>query len=113
MGKKRIPPKRMNAVADDEVAARLAVAVEAGTREHYEDPALYDHEYRRRRVDVAHYRALVAEELGDRSAGRRRGPDVLELGCGTGRLLLPLARDGFSIVGVDASRPMLARLDER
>jgi SAM-dependent methyltransferase len=35
------------------------------------------------------------------------GP-ALELACGTGRLLLPLARAGFSVTGLDASRFMLA-----
>lgn len=34
---------------------------------------------------------------------------VLELGCGTGRVLLPLARTGHSVVGLDSSRQMLAR----
>jgi SAM-dependent methyltransferase len=33
---------------------------------------------------------------------------VLELACGTGRLLLPLAHAGFSVTGLDASRFMLA-----
>ncbi|HEX9610376.1 MAG TPA: methyltransferase domain-containing protein, partial [Gemmatimonadales bacterium] len=37
-----------------------------------------------------------------------RGP-VLELGCGTGRMLLPLARAGHTVVGLDNSRQMLAR----
>ncbi|MDH4145452.1 MAG: class I SAM-dependent methyltransferase [Acidimicrobiia bacterium] len=37
------------------------------------------------------------------------GP-VLELGCGTGRLLLPLARRGLETWGIDASRAMLDRL---
>ena len=32
---------------------------------------------------------------------------VVDLGCGTGRTLLPLARRGFRGVGVDLSRPML------
>jgi SAM-dependent methyltransferase len=36
------------------------------------------------------------------------GP-LLELGCGTGRVLLPLARAGHAVVGIDLSRPMLAR----
>ncbi|WP_458095558.1 class I SAM-dependent DNA methyltransferase [Roseomonas sp. WA12] len=38
-----------------------------------------------------------------------RGADgpVLELACGTGRLTLPLARDGHAVVGLDSSRPML------
>jgi SAM-dependent methyltransferase len=35
---------------------------------------------------------------------------VLELGVGTGRLALPLAEAGVETWGVDASRPMLARL---
>jgi SAM-dependent methyltransferase len=34
---------------------------------------------------------------------------VLELGCGTGRITLPLARAGVRIVGIDRSEPMLAR----
>jgi SAM-dependent methyltransferase len=34
---------------------------------------------------------------------------VLELGCGTGRLTVPLARAGAAIVGVDRSAPMLER----
>lgn len=34
---------------------------------------------------------------------------VLELGCGSGRLLLPLARAGINVTGVDNSAPMLAR----
>jgi len=35
---------------------------------------------------------------------------VLELGCGTGRIARPLARAGVSLVGIDRSAPMLARL---
>ena len=34
---------------------------------------------------------------------------VLELGCGTGRVLLPLARAGHTVVGLDGSPQMLAR----
>ena len=36
------------------------------------------------------------------------GP-VLELGCGTGRISVPLARAGVSLVGIDRSAAMLAR----
>ena len=50
--------------------------------------------------DAAFYRAL-AQETG--------GP-VLELGCGTGRVLLPIAALGIPCVGVDASPAMLAVL---
>ena len=43
-----------------------------------------------------------------RVASAANGP-VLELGCGTGRVSIPLARGGVPIVGVDRSSPMLAR----
>jgi SAM-dependent methyltransferase len=32
---------------------------------------------------------------------------MLDLGCGTGRLLIPFARRGWSVLGVDLSEPML------
>jgi len=35
------------------------------------------------------------------------GGKILELACGSGRLLLPLAREGYSLVGVDTSPEML------
>lgn len=41
-----------------------------------------------------------------------RGP-VLELGCGTGRISLPLARAGVDVVGIDRSAPMLERAAKR
>jgi SAM-dependent methyltransferase len=88
---------------------RLAAALAAGTTEHYEDAALYDHEYKRRRDDVRWYRDLAARELG--APDRRRA--ILELGCGSGRALVPLVRDGYHVVGVDAAPKMLDRARER
>ncbi len=41
-----------------------------------------------------------------------RGP-VLELGCGTGRISVPLARAGVELVGVDRSAGMLERAARR
>jgi ubiquinone/menaquinone biosynthesis C-methylase UbiE len=38
---------------------------------------------------------------------------VLELGCGTGRISVPVARAGARIVGIDLSEPMLLRARRR
>src|SRR4051812_37617090 len=48
-----------------------------------------------------------------RGVAARAGGRVLELGCGTGRVSLPLAADGLNLVGIDRSAPMLARAVER
>lgn len=39
------------------------------------------------------------------------GASILELGCGTGRILRPLAELGHPVLGVDESAAMLARAD--
>ena len=48
----------------------------------------------------------------NRVASGTHGP-VLELGCGTGRVTIPLARAGAHMVGIDRSAPMLARAVRR
>lgn len=45
-------------------------------------------------------------------ARRAKGP-VLELGCGTGRIAIPVARTGVHVVGVDRSDDMLAHARRR
>jgi len=40
------------------------------------------------------------------------GASILELGCGTGRLLRPLAELGHPVLGVDESPAMLARIPD-
>jgi ubiquinone/menaquinone biosynthesis C-methylase UbiE len=47
-----------------------------------------------------------------RMAARARGP-VLELGCGTGRVTIPVARSGARVVGVDRSSEMLTHARRR
>ena len=47
-----------------------------------------------------------------RMASAVKGP-VLELGCGTGRVALPVAREGATVVGIDRSQPMLDRARKR
>jgi SAM-dependent methyltransferase len=41
------------------------------------------------------------------------GGRALELGCGTGRIAIPLGRAGVSLVGIDRSQPMLDRARTR
>ncbi len=41
------------------------------------------------------------------------GGPVLELGCGTGQLTIPMARAGVTMTGLDLSEPMLARAREK
>lgn len=76
-----------------------------GTTDHYEDPDLYDFEYRDHRNDVRWYRDL-ARNLG---AGLR----VLELGAGTGRITVPLATDGHRVTAVDRMQSMLDSLERK
>jgi SAM-dependent methyltransferase len=65
---------------------------------------LYDHVVPyRERPDVAFF-VEAAQESG--------GP-VLEVGCGTGRVLIPTARAGVEVVGLDLSLHMLAICRER
>ena len=72
-------------------------------RDPFDDPVLYDWEYRRRRDDVRFYAALADEQPGP----------VLDLACGTGRLLIPFVRAGRTVVGIERSGPMLARASAR
>jgi SAM-dependent methyltransferase len=48
-----------------------------------------------------------------RNLALRAGGPVLELGCGTGRISLPLGRAGVPVVGIDRSAPMLDRARRR
>jgi SAM-dependent methyltransferase len=64
---------------------------------------LYDWEHDPYVADVEVHVALA----------RRFGSPVLELACGTGRLVAPLASAGLDVTGVDTSSNMLARARER
>ncbi len=65
----------------------------------------YDLEYRDYDADLAFYLLRLQQT-------RAAGP-LLELGCGTGRVALPLLRAGFAVTGVDISEPMLRRARRR
>ncbi len=55
------------------------------------------------RRDVGFWQRLAAAQEGR----------ILELGCGTGRLTVPVARTGADIVGIDRSSAMLAKARQR
>ena len=69
----------------------------------YKHPAEYNLEHLGDDEDIAFYVSLV------RSLRPRR---VMELGCGTGRITIPLAeegaREGFEVIGLDSQPQMLA-----
>ena len=65
----------------------------------YDDPAIYDLENKNFEPDGPFYLSMAQQVNGS----------VLELGCGTGRVTIPLARNGIDITGLDIVRGMLAR----
>jgi len=60
------------------------------------------------------YDCYTAGKMGERdlplwlALAKESGGPVLELACGTGRVVLPLARAGFEVTGLDLSPHMLA-----
>ncbi len=57
----------------------------------------YDYEYGDFDADIPMYLGFA----------ERVGSPILEMACGTGRVLIPLAEAGFQVTGVDASQAML------
>lgn len=72
-----------------------------GSRGWDEYAPFYDWENARTvaRRDIAFWQRMAAAQ----------DAPVLELGCGTGRITLPLAKAGIPLVGIDRSEAMLAR----
>ncbi len=77
--------------------------LELGATSLYARPAYYDKIYRNRRTDVQFYVDTIAAKPGP----------VLELGAGSGRVSLALARVGIRVTAVDSSREMLDSLRAR
>lgn len=69
----------------------------------YDAPELYDLLFDSLDFDVPYWLEV----------GRGAGGPVLEMACGSGRLLLPILRAGVAIDGFDASPAMVRRLEER
>lgn len=71
---------------------------ERGLAEYYDHVPLYAN-----RADVGFYVDAAREAKGK----------VLELGCGTGRILIPTAAAGCTVVGLDLSEAMLGKCREK
>ncbi len=63
----------------------------------------YDAENQDKTDDLAMYSRLAAAGTGD----------ILDVGCGTGRVLLHLAQEGHRVYGIDSDRRMLDRLERK
>ena len=68
----------------------------------YDDPVLYD------LLLEPEPRLSFYRDLAERQGGR-----VLELACGTGQLLVPIAEQGMRCTGIDLSAPMLRAARDR
>lgn len=66
----------------------------------FDDPARYTREHAHYDEDLPFWREVAAELSGP----------VLDLGCATGRIAMPLARDGHEVWALDSSEGMLAQL---
>jgi SAM-dependent methyltransferase len=75
----------------------------AGNPSPYEAPELYDLLFESLAFDVPYW-VETAKAAG--------GP-VLEIACGTGRILLPIRRAGVDVDGLDAAPAMIARLRDK
>ena len=76
--------------------------IEHTNLEDYEDPVIYDLE--NKDLDDLPFYLSMAREVGG---------SVLELGCGTGRITIPLAQAGIAITGLDIVPGMLARAQKK
>ncbi|HLF78681.1 MAG TPA: methyltransferase domain-containing protein, partial [Dehalococcoidia bacterium] len=77
------------------------------SNDYYHDMTIaqaYDTEHATQAVtvdDISFYSSLATQAA-------KAGQGVLELGCGTGRVTIPIARAGVNIVGLDVAPEMLA-----
>ncbi|MCL2564555.1 MAG: class I SAM-dependent methyltransferase [Defluviitaleaceae bacterium] len=69
---------------------------------------IYDieHEKNQPLPDIPFYIEYAKQQCGE-------GGKILELGCGTGRVALSLAKEGFNIIGLDLSQDMLGIFREK
>jgi SAM-dependent methyltransferase len=77
----------------------------------YTDPIIYDLENATFESDGPFYLSLARETCP--LSNEVTGLPLLELGCGTGRIAISLAREGFDVTGLDIMPEMLQRAREK
>ncbi|WP_285397791.1 class I SAM-dependent methyltransferase [Lysinibacillus sp. fls2-241-R2A-57] len=69
----------------------------SGNLEKYKNPIEYDVIYENYNVDLHYIKNLL----------RKNSDPIIELACGTGRLAIPLAKQGFNVYAIDIHEGML------
>ncbi|MCO8125181.1 methyltransferase domain-containing protein [Stieleria sp. TO1_6] len=69
-------------------------------------------------LDQQYVERVLADVRREQSAGHQEKllesrPLILDLGCGTGRLALPVSESGCDVLAIDLSQPMLCELRQR
>src|SRR5262249_31358460 len=98
---RRTPTRWSSWRGEDEVTATLPSP--------YEAPELYDQALQGFQEDLGFW----LDEARRAAPAPGRAARVLEVGCGTGRVLLHLQSQGIDVEGVDLHAPMLARLEAK
>ncbi len=91
-----LSPEAVNSVTNHERAKRI-VMIDHDNLEEFRDPQIYDLQ------DEGYEEDYPLTEQWARSLG---GP-LLDLACGTGRMALRLAAQGYQVTGVDVTPEMI------
>ncbi len=67
------------------------------------------------RLSTFEHRKILSEQIRTLShlLSKYKPKKILEAGCGTGRILIPLSKKGYDIQGFDLSKNMLAQLKKK
>ena len=66
-------------------------------------------------ISSSHFKgySLILEELETIQKYCKKSGNILDIGCGTGRHLIPLIKNGFNVTGIDSSKGMLDELKKK
>ncbi|MGM0595827.1 MAG: class I SAM-dependent methyltransferase [Myxococcota bacterium] len=77
--------------------------ISTGSCNYYHDPEIYDHEFKSYREDKRFYLNM----------GRSVGGPIMEIGCGTGRLMYHWVKNNLEVDGFDFNSSMLDRAQKK